>query len=197
MRVRLLEVRSLIALATILFVGLGAVSCRTPEGDTAGEQRAHIKKVNTEILSTVYKAQPEARALVDSAAGYGTFSNIETKTMFLGSGNGYGLAVDRATGKRTFMKLRKIQIGLGVGIQEFQLLVIFKDPAKFKEFVAGGWQFGGGADAALEHREEDGAQAGVQLSAKMDPVVIQLTEAGVSIGATVDGIKYSQNDELN
>ncbi len=183
----------MLAVSTALIGG-----CRTPEGSTPAQQRQHIRTESTQILEAVYADHPEARKAVSSAAGYGTFSNIEYKLMLGGSGNGYGLAVDRKTNKLTYMKLNKLQVGFGAGIQEFRMLVVFKDRAKFDAFAQGGWQFGGGADVALEHRgEEEGIDGGLQASLEMDPIVYQITEAGINLSATVDGIRYAQDDALN
>jgi lipid-binding SYLF domain-containing protein len=118
--------------------------------------------------------------------------------MLAGSGNGYGLAVDRKTNKLTYMSLRKLQVGFGAGIQEFRMLVIFKDRAKFDDFAGGSWSFGGGADVALQQRDqEEGIDGGLQATAMLDPIVYQITEAGINLSATADGVRYAPDDELN
>lgn len=196
-RTRTLFARPLVMLVAATALA-AAAGCRTPEGTTPAERRDHIVRESSKILEAVYAAQPTAREKVAESAGYGTFSNIEFKLMLAGSGNGYGLAVDRKTNQRTFMRLNKLQVGFGAGVQEFRMLVVFKDRAKFEKFVDGGWQFGGGADASLQHREkESGVDTGVQASAEMDPLVYQVTEAGVNLSATVDGIRYRVDKELN
>lgn len=187
-----------LALLLCVALGLGLLACRTPKGSTATEKRRHVVATNRDVLESVYAAEPGARAQVDKSIGYATFSNIETKIAFLTSGNGYGMAVDRRSGARTFMSMRKFGAGIGAGVQEFQLLMVFKSPETFERFLDSGWQFGGGAEAALEHREsEEGGQADMQVNIEMDPIVYQVTEAGIALSATVEGFKFSKDDELN
>jgi lipid-binding SYLF domain-containing protein len=191
--------RSLLVVVALSTLLLAIPACRTPEGDTAAQQRAHIKQANGEILNAVYEAQPQARNQVARAAGYATLSMIETKAMILGSGNGYGLATDKKSGKQMYLTARKLHVGFGAGIQNLQVLMIFKKRVTFDEFIAGGWTFGGGADAGLKASEESESvvDAGLQVSAEGDPLVYQITEVGVALGATVEGLKISQDEELN
>jgi lipid-binding SYLF domain-containing protein len=180
-------------------LGLALFACAKPEGETASQQRAHIRQMDGEIKSEVFAKYPEARSLVSNSYGYATFTNIETKLSIVGSGNGYGLATNRKSGKQTFMSMRKLHVGFGAGVQEFDLLMVFKSKENFDQFIESGWQFGGGADAAVKRREGEGQQIGIQapIDPSLDPTVFQLTEAGISVGATAEGFKFSVDDDLN
>jgi lipid-binding SYLF domain-containing protein len=184
-----------LALAALLIMP----GCRTPEGDTAAEKRANIKRANSEILNAIYADQPGAKSQVAGSVGYATFSTIETKTMIVGSGNGYGLATDRRSGKSTFMNVRKLHVGFGAGIQNLKVLMIFNKKENFDNLLAGGWSFGGGADASLKTAddEEKVVDTGMQASLDADPIIYQLTEKGVALGATGEGLKFSVDEELN
>ena len=180
-------------------VAVAVLACAKPEGETPKQKRSSIQNANRSILDDVYSKQPEARRLVGNSYGYATFTNIETKLGLFGSGNGYGLATHRGSGKQTYMKMRKVHVGFGGGVQEFDLLMIFKSKANFDQFLESGWQFGAGADAAAKTRQEGGVETGVQaaIDENLDPIVFQVTQAGVSVGATAEGFKFSVDDELN
>ena len=44
------------------------------------------------------------------------------KILVAGSGGGKGVAVDRKTGKRTYIRMGEIQAGLGIGVKKFQVV---------------------------------------------------------------------------
>jgi lipid-binding SYLF domain-containing protein len=196
-RTRATRERALLVALLSSAVLVAALGCRTPEGDTVAERRAHIRSTNTEILNAVYASQPFAKDQVAGSTGYATFSTFEMKLMVAGSGNGYGQATDRGSGKVTFMNVRKLHAGFGAGIQNLQTLFIFKKRETFNEFVAGGWTFGGGADASLKQQDEEGIDIGGQASLEADPIIYQVTEAGIALGLTGEGLKFSVDEELN
>ena len=189
---------------TILFASLLILSfsgCKTPEGETGDEQRASIRKNGKEILAKIYSANEEASAQVASSAGYATFSTINAKILFGGTGNGYGILTEKPSGKQTFMRMARVQVGLGFGVQELSVLLIFKSKEKLAEFKEKGWTFGGGASAAMisEAASEDdpAVDKSIQATVDLDPLVYQITDAGVNLSATLDGVKFSRDAALN
>jgi lipid-binding SYLF domain-containing protein len=155
--------------------------------------------MRSETLAKLYELHPETRAKLRRAAGYGVFSNVETKIMFAGGGSGYGVVVDNANGRETFMRMAKLHGGIGMGIQDFRAVFIFNDRDTMRQFVEEGWQFGGGADASLKAGEKGAALSGeVAADTDVRPMEIyQITESGVALSATAAGTKYWKDDELN
>jgi lipid-binding SYLF domain-containing protein len=149
------------------------------------------------ILEETYTHRPAALPLVRESVGYATFSSFDAKVVFLGSGNGYGLAVDRTTGERTFMRMTKIEAGVGLGLQEANVLLVFRDPDRFAAFVAGSWQWGGGAEAGAASQEGGGAASGVRGTFVGDPVVFRLTRSGAELAAGVGGYLFTPDKALN
>ena len=66
-------------------------------------------------LASLYEVQPAARFVVDHAAGYAVFSTFGIKVFFAGGTTGNGLVVNHRTHRDTFMKMIKVQAGLGFG----------------------------------------------------------------------------------
>jgi len=173
-----------------------SLACAKPKGESAADKKSYVRGMRADALKDLYAAKPEARKKGQSTAGYAVFSNIESKFMFVGAGSGYGVAVDNATGKETFMKMAKLHGGFGMGIQDFRGDFIFKKPATLKRFVEEGWEFGGGVDASAKSEEKGGAIT-QELSATLDPEIYQMTKSGIALSATVAGTKYWKDDELN
>jgi lipid-binding SYLF domain-containing protein len=182
----------------ILFVSIALAACG-PKGDTTADKRKVVRNMRSETLAKLYKLRPEAQAKLRQAVGYGVFSNIETKIMFVGGGSGYGVVVDNANGRETFMRMAKLQGGVGLGVQDFRAVFVFNDREVMRKFVEEGWQFGGGADASLKAGEKGAAATGdVAVDTDAKPMEIyQFTESGVALSATAAGTKYWKDADLN
>jgi lipid-binding SYLF domain-containing protein len=172
------------------------VSCATPKGVTKQEQRDHVQKMKDETLAKLYAGKPETRAMIKKAAGYGVFSNIGTHIFLLAGGSGYGVVIDNATGQKTYMKMRSVGVGLGLGVKDFRAVFIFKNKRVLDEFVEKGWEFGGQADAAAKSGDK-GAAVGGEAYVETGIAIYQLTEAGVALQATISGTKYWKDKDLN
>lgn len=160
------------------------------------QQRADVRKVTDETLSRLYAAQPSAKDAIRKAAGYAVFSNFGMKIFLAGGGSGKGMAVNRATGKETFMKMVEVQAGLGFGIKKFRLVWVFETQGAFDKFVNSGWEFGGQATAGAKAADKGGALAGA-VSVAPGVWVYQLTDEGLALELTAKGTKYYKDDALN
>lgn len=179
-----------------LFVLIPLISCATPKGNTKPEKINYIVNMKDETLSELYKEKPEAKVKIKKAAGYAVFSNINTNLFLFSSGNGYGVAVDNTTGKKTYMKMNFLGIGPGIGIKDFRAVFVFKNMRVLNEFIESGWEFGGHADAAAKSDKKGGAVGG-EMYIENDIEIYQMTEAGVALQATIAGTKYRKYTELN
>jgi len=164
--------------------------------DKADEERAEIQKIEKDTLAKLYSVEPSARGAIEGAAGYAVFSNFGMKILVAGSGTGKGVAVDRKTGKRTYMKMGELQAGLGIGVKKFKVVFVFETADKLDAFVNQGWEFGGQTTAAATTGEKGGAMQG---AASVSPGVwmYQLTDKGLAAEATVKGTRYWKDEDLN
>jgi lipid-binding SYLF domain-containing protein len=192
---------SALELSLVILCVLSLSGCKTPEGQTGDEQRASIRKNSREILGKVYSAYGESRGQVEKSVGYATFTTINAKILFGGTGNGYGILTEKPSGKQTFMRMTRLQVGLGMGIQELSVLLIFKSKEKLAEFKEKGWTFGGGASAAMVSEsasaDDPAVDKSMQATVDRDPIVYQVTDAGVNLSATLEGVKFSRDSALN
>src|SRR5690242_5455349 len=104
-------------LATVLALSFGALSF-AEESAQVQQRRQDIDRSAQATLDELLKTNDSVRALYDRAAGYAVFT--VTKGGFIVSGGGgNGVAVDKATGKHTYMRMGTGGIGLGIGGQRY------------------------------------------------------------------------------
>jgi len=170
---------------------LGVQACRTPTGDGADARRSRIKEMDGKIRTSIYQAQPESIQLVDRAAGYATASTVVAGGPAGGSDTGEGLATNRASGKQTFLTVKRLDTASGAGVGALQVLMIFKKQATYEAFLEKGWTLGGGdqASARAYAAGESEEEPGLAVAPETDPIVYEITGADVSPGATVDGLR--------
>src|SRR5262247_4116355 len=160
---------------------------------TKDEERAEARKKADATLQRLYKAQPSARAAIKAAAGYAVFNNRGTKILIGGGGKGSGIAVDNSTKKVTYMKMREIQAGLGMGVKKFSVVFVFETKKAFDNFVDGNWEFGGQTTAAAKTGSGGGSLEGAGVVS--DGVwMYQMTDKGVALELTAKSTKYSKDD---
>ena len=164
--------------------------------DKVQKERAEIQKIEKDTLAKLYAVQPSAKGAIEGAAGYAVFNNFGMKILVAGSGSGKGVAVDRKTGKRTYMRMGELQAGLGIGVKKFQVVFVFETPDKLEAFLSQGWEFGGQTTAAASTGDKGGSMQGA-LSVSPGVWIYQLTDKGLAVEATVKGTKYWKDEALN
>jgi lipid-binding SYLF domain-containing protein len=159
-------------------------------------QRNEIRDGSKKILANLYRVQPSAKKVVESAAGYAVFSNVGMKIFFAGGGTGQGIAVDQATKKETFMKMLEVQAGLGMGIKKFKAVFVFQNKQTLDAFVNSGWEASAQTTAAAIDGDKGVSLQGA-VSVSPGVWVYQITDQGLALEATLKGTKYYKNDDLN
>lgn len=179
-----------VALASLLFFSGCANLSKSPS-----EQRASIQTMRQEVLTDLFREKPDTRAQINSAPGYAVFSNVNVNLLFASLGGGYGIAKNMNTQQETYMKMGEIGVGLGLGVKDFRAVMVFHTADAYKDFIDFGWSFGGNADAAAKASDQ-GVAAGKE--AVLDEVTIyQMTESGLALQATLKGVKFWKDNNLN
>jgi len=192
-RVKLLFSMTLVA---AFCISLCACSTTPKTKSEIEAKRAEIRTMADQTLDKVYQKYPGSREDVQKAAGYAVFSNFGFKFVFMGSSWGPGVAFENPKKQATFMKMKELSPGLGLGAQNFKCVLIFETKAAFDSFVNSGWEFGGSTAAALQTSTQGGGgRLGVNVSEGVR--MYQLSEEGAIVGISITGAKYSKDDELN
>lgn len=188
--------RKLVLVMILSAIVMAAIGCSSPKGKTVADKRDYINEMKDKTLQEFYEKKPEGRQMIQEAAGYAVFSNIDYAVIFVSGGNGYGVAVDEDTGQKTYMKMYTGGVGLGIGAKDFKEVIIFKEQYALDKFIAEGWEFGGQAGAAVKSGDQGGAASAAGNIAK-NVKVYQWTETGFVAQANLTGTKYVVAQELN
>ncbi len=159
--------------------------------ESNAEKRAEIDKVAKEALEEILGKAENAQTLFDQAYGYAVFDNMRITFIFTGGG-GSGVAVNKNSGNRTYMKMGTGGLSFGIGAQKYQVIMFFEDEEKFTNFIEKGWKAESGANAAAGTA---GANVGTQFRDGI--AVYQITESGLMASADISGTKYSLDKKLN
>ena len=175
--------------------------------------------MRSRTLADLYRAQPDVRSRLESAAGHAVFSDVKVQIFTLGAGHGFGIAHDNRSGRDTYMRVAEIAAGIGIGVKDLRVVFVFHDALAFRRFVQEGWEFGAEGEAAAVAGDKGaalgakgsstGGAAGAGASGRggsqsgggtllSDGVeVFQFTKNGLALRANVTGTKYWQDRELN
>jgi lipid-binding SYLF domain-containing protein len=181
-----------IALVLMLAAGTATVSSGDePAFDKKAAKRDAIDEMASEALTELVSESDRAKDLYEKAAAFAVFDNFKF-TLLLSGGGGVGVAVDKATGQRTYMKMGSGGVGVGLGGQSYQIVLFFEDLDRFEKFVNKGWQADVSANAAA-------GTSGKNLPATFSDglAVFQLTNKGLVAQADISGTKYWKNKKLN
>ena len=152
---------------------------------------AKLDNTAEESLLTLFAENPKSRELYLRSYGWAVFDNLKL-ALGVSGGGGNGVAVVRATGEKTYMKMGTAGIGVGLGVKKYQVVFFMQDSQTFDQFVDKGWQADAGAGAVA-------GKAGVEVMTDFvnGLAVYQLTESGLMANADIAGTKYWKNEKLN
>jgi lipid-binding SYLF domain-containing protein len=132
-----------------------------------------------------------AKSLIDSAYGTAVFDTTKGGFIVTGAG-GTGVAMRKNGGNPVYMHLGSGGVGLGAGLENYKLVVLFENEDTYDRFVDGAWSAGASAQAAAGR---DGAAAVARFVNGV--AVYHLTDKGVIAQADVSGVKFWPSDKLN
>ncbi len=176
-------------------LSLSLFACASMGGGSKTEKQQEILQMKDAVLTELFKNKPDTRSQLKSAPGYAVFSNANINLIFLAAGTGYGVVKNQRSGKQTYMNMAEGGIGLGLGVKDYRIVMVFHTVEAMDTFVNTGWTFGGNADAAAKAADKGGSIEGEAYYG--DVTVYTFTESGLALQATVKGTKFWQDDELN
>jgi lipid-binding SYLF domain-containing protein len=182
--------------AALLFAALvpaGVVIAGSSEKDEM-KARHKIEEIDVTAKTTLEKLMKDsetAKQLFDKAYGYAVFDNLKL-AFGVSGGGGSGVAVVKATGKKTYMKMGTGGIGFGIGGQKYQVVFLFEAQKPFDDFVEKGWKADAGANAAVW---DQGANLQAQFVNGL--AVYQMTDKGLMLQADISGTKFWKDKNLN
>jgi lipid-binding SYLF domain-containing protein len=159
-------------------------------GDDDNEKkRAKSRKMATETLQDLYKAEPTAQAAIQKSAGYAVFNNMGTNLLLLSTARGAGIAVNSKSKQETFMKMVSAGAGLGVGVKDYRVIFVFENDNALTQFLDSGWSGSAQTDAAAKAGDKGAAYSGA-VEVAPGVWVYQITKNGLALQLTLQGTKY-------
>ena len=153
--------------------------------------RSEIDRMAAATLEKLLKKAPGSNVEFDKAPAYAVF-DTRKMSLLITTGFGSGVAIDKKTGHRVYMKMASGGVNIGMGAQLYRVVFLFPSQARLEAFVTQGWDAGADADAAAGKDAES-----LSLRLPDGTIVYKLNEKGVMLSATLTGTKYWQWDELN
>ncbi|HEX5419072.1 MAG TPA: lipid-binding SYLF domain-containing protein [Gammaproteobacteria bacterium] len=200
----MLAQRTLWALTAALLLVFGQAAMAQHSGaaaphdaKAAGDQasrtatRSRVDANAEQALKQLFAENAGAKTLFGKAAGYAVFSG--TKAGFIVSGaGGLGVAVNKKTRQRTYMKMGSAGVGLSFGARRYDLIILFENQEHLANFVKGGWDSSATAEATA------GTESKGVGSTFFDGIAIfRLTNRGLMANADVSGTRFWVADDLN
>jgi len=191
---------ALAALAAMTLVGVGAQE-RHGDGDrhgapdeldanTLAQRRQEILDMSKSTIDALRK-DASAKSLVESAYGHVVFDTTKGGFIVTGAG-GTGVAMHKNGSNPVYMHMGAGGVGLGAGLENYKLIILFENEDVYDRFVDGAWSAGTSAQAAAGR---DGAAAVGKFNNGV--AVYHITDKGLIAQADVTGVKFWPSDRLN
>lgn len=182
--------KAMLAATLSMFLLVGGHAAHAQGQDKKAADQAEINANAEEVLKD-FLAMKGARALFDKAAGYAIFKVTKAGLGASGAG-GNGVAVDKGSGKRTYMRMGSAGVGLTFGVSRYDIVILFEKSDRLAAFTKGGWDSAATAQAAA------GTQSAEVGSTFFDGVAYyQVGRRGLMASADVSGTRFWFADELN
>ena len=161
------------------------------EKESPAETRSKIDSMASATLQRLFREQGSAKSLYDKSYGYAVFDTRKF-SFLITSGFGAGVAVEKGSGQRAYMKMATGGMNVGMGGEFFQLVILFENKNTFDTFVTEGFEAGSEASAVAGSEAQD-------LGARFDQgmAVYELTEKGLMLTVDITGTRYWKDDDLN
>lgn len=161
------------------------------EAAEAAADRSRIDANAAAVLAELLSESESARDLFDESVGYAVFDSAKAGFIITGGG-GKGVVVNKQGNERVYMNMGTGGIGVGAGVQKFQLVLLFQTEEKLGDFVDGEWDSAVSAQAAA-------GKAGTNFASSFaDGVAVyQLTDKGLMAQADLTGTRFWASDALN
>jgi len=181
----------LILFALVLMTASTVFAKKSPE-----EIRAKLDEMSEQVLERMYEKYPSSEKAVENAYGYCTISASGVKWGFFGDDHGRGVAVNKQTDERIYMKMKEVSLGVNFGAKEYDLLFVIINEEAWNRFISGNIKFG----TEVSAQASDGVNGDTFANAKIianGVWVYQLDKKGLAVELSFKGARISPYRTLN
>jgi len=172
---------------TLILVFAVAACSSTPTGEPVTYEE--LDAMGAAAIARLVEIQPDTRAAIDDSKGYMVIDMTMTKIPMVGSGGGLGVVVDKRDGTHSYIKVSQFEVGGGVGVRKFKVVVLFEDASLIDKVTAGNWHYDAGAEAGAGEQTAGtsaGGRAGKGYRA------YRLSEGSLVVAVTVRAARVRQ-----
>ena len=126
----------------------------------ARKKLAYFESLEQETLAQLVKEQPGTEQELAQSVGYAVIEKKVVKVPVVGAGGGAGVVVEKANGKKRYLRVPELQLGLGWGGRAEKVILIFQDVEKLRNLAGGTWKAGIAAEAAAKAGDVGAAGGG-------------------------------------
>lgn len=173
------------------FLGLGATSLLAACGNGLNSNGA--ARIDARVQATIqqmYRDVPDAKGLEEKSVGMLVMPLVTEAGFGVGGAFGRGaLLVDGVT--VDYYSQARASLGLQFGAQQFAHVLFFMTDDALAAFrVGAGWVAGG--DIKYAAANEGGRFSATTISALSPVIAVVFGQAGLIVGATLEGAKYTR-----
>jgi len=179
-----------IMLMTMLF--MMSIGCAGGLVGSKEEKLAYFDSLEKDTLARLIKEQPGTEQELARSVGFAVIEKKVVKVPIVGAGGGAGVVVDKASGKKSYLRVPELQFGWGWGGRAEKVILIFRDAEMLRDLAAGTWNAGSEAELAAKAGDIGAAGAiGAAESEAMADLMRRrvrtyvLTDAGLSATVTI------------
>ena len=186
--------RLLTVLVTSLLL-IVTTACTSIPVEERAQKREDINRAAEESISELVEQKPELQEAVDASLGYFVGEISAATAALVGGGSGIGVLYDKEGSTRTYMNVRRYDLGPGLGVRKFRLLILFNDREGLEDFRRGGWESVAGAETAAG----TAGAVGVSPPGRADLYdfsVHFLTDSGLHAATSIRLLQVSVNRDL-
>jgi lipid-binding SYLF domain-containing protein len=174
-----------------------AAAAAEKKDEAAKEQdRQKILTMKDITLADLYKRKPEAKDVIEKAAGYAVFDATGVFVVLYVGITGRGVLIDNSNGEVTYMTMARAGTGPGVGYERFRYVIAFKNKTLLDTFKTVGGDIGASGHFVAKGFDMGGS-VGAQVS--FDPAlsVYQITQSGLAAEASWGATAFVPDPFLN
>jgi lipid-binding SYLF domain-containing protein len=164
-------------------MGLASLGCQnTPKNES---QRATLSGESSAAVEAFLNEDPSLRSMLDRSVGYAIFPDVGKAGLIAGGAHGRGEVYERGR-MIGYATLTQGTVGLQVGAQTYDELIVFTTQQALDRFKSGEFAFSGNVSAVAI---KPGAAAGT--TARDGVAVFVRTKGGLMAEASVGGQQFS------
>lgn len=178
-------------LITLLIACVLIQACTSIPVEQRTDKRAELSQIADETIAMMLKDDPGLQDALDNSAGYFVSKVSAANVAVIGGGQGIGVLVDQENGDRTYLNVRRFDLGPGLGVRYYRVLMLVETREKLEQIQRGISFQAVGADVAA------GTTGTASVSGRDKDVSVHImAEGGGSIAAAARLVRLSVNRDL-